>query len=110
MWKMEDKLLGLMGLARRAGRLTCGSDAVLRDIAAGKALSVLLAGDASPRTVNNIRVACEKTGTGVFMVPFDKLALGHATGRGETAVAAVTDKAFSLRVQEICRNITGGIY
>jgi ribosomal protein L7Ae-like RNA K-turn-binding protein len=107
---MDNKLLGMLGLARRAGRLTYGFDAVLKDIAGGKAEVVMLTADAAPRTVKNIEEACKSFGTDVFLVPCDKLALGHAIGRGETAVAAVTDKAFSLKVKEICRNITGGIY
>lgn len=107
---MVDKLLGLLGLARRAGWLTFGSDAVERDISGGRAGIVVLTNDASPRTIKNIKEICEKAGTDVFVVPYDKLALGHAIGRGETAVAAVTDKAFSARVSEICRDITGGIY
>lgn len=107
---MTDKLLGLLGLARRAGWLIFGSDAVEREIKGGRAGVVLLSSDASPRTIKNIKEICEKAGTDIYAVPYDKMAIGHAIGRGETAVAAVTDKAFSARVSEICRDITGGIY
>ena len=107
---MVDKLLGLLGLARRAGKVTYGFDAVLKDVAAGKAEMVILTSDAAPRTAKNIEETCGRFDTRVFVVPCDKMALGHAIGRGDTAVAAVTDKAFSARVSEICRSITGGIY
>jgi ribosomal protein L7Ae-like RNA K-turn-binding protein len=107
---MQDKLSGLLGLARRAGRVTFGSDAVLKGIADGKAALVIIAADTAARTLKNIEEACGRTGTGIAMVPLDKSALGHAIGRGETAVAAVTDKAFSAGILELCRNNTGGIY
>jgi ribosomal protein L7Ae-like RNA K-turn-binding protein len=106
---MEDKLLGLLGLARRAGLITFGFDAVLKDVAGGKAGVVVLSSDAAPRTVRNIKENCEKSGAEVLMAPVDKAAMGHAIGRGETAVLALTDKAFSARVTELCRRITGGI-
>ena len=106
---MGDRLYGLLGLARKAGRVTFGNDAVLKEISGGRAALVVLADDASPRTVKNITEACGRTGTGVITLPLDKTALGSAIGRGETAVAAVSDKAFSAGILEICRNITGGI-
>ena len=42
-----DKILNLLGLARRAGRLACGSDAVKDGIAKGSTAMVLLTSDAS---------------------------------------------------------------
>jgi hypothetical protein len=63
---MEDKLLGLLGLARRAGKTTCGADAVRRDIQSGRARAVLLSNDASPRTAGGIQSACEKKRHGVL--------------------------------------------
>ena len=107
---MDDKLLGILGLARRAGKLTFGNDAVIKDIMAGKAFVVIIAKDAVLRTIKNIETVCKQYGIEMIKVPKDKFELGYAIGRGETAVAAVTDKAFSTKVLEICRNITGGIY
>jgi ribosomal protein L7Ae-like RNA K-turn-binding protein len=106
---MEDKLLGLLGLARRAGKTTCGADAVRRDIQSGRARAVLLSNDASPRTAGGIQSACEKNGTACFTVPYDMAELGGSMGRGDTAVAAICDKGFAHRVSELCRGITGGI-
>lgn len=106
---MEDKLRGLLGLARRAGKITFGSDATIREIQNGKAGVVVFAKDVSERTERMIGAVCDQSKTKVVKIPLDKLELGHAIGRGETAVAAVTDRAFSDRVIEICRDITGGI-
>ena len=106
---MEDKLRGILGLARRAGKITFGSDAAVRDINEGRAGVVVIARDISVRTERIIQAACRQNGSKIVKVPLDKLELGHAIGRGETAIAAVTDKAFSARVLEICRDITGGI-
>lgn len=106
---MEDKLFGMLGLARRAGKLSFGTDAVIRDIGSGKAALVILAGDASQRTAQKVREVCEQTGTETIVVPLGKAELGQAMGRGDTAVAAVTDKSFAAGIKEKCRTITGGI-
>ena len=44
---MEDKLAGLLGMCRRAGRLTTGFDAVTALAAEGRAALILAASDVS---------------------------------------------------------------
>ena len=46
---MEPKLAGLLGIARRAGHIHIGFDAVKALLHSGKARLVLLAADCSPR-------------------------------------------------------------
>lgn len=100
---MADKLQGLLGFARRAGKLTFGADAVLKDVAFGKAQVVLLSTDASPRTEKAVRRACEETRTPCLRTGLDKERLGACIGRGDTAVTAVTDSSFAKRMMELCR-------
>ena len=58
---MEDKaknaVTGLLGIARRAGRLSIGFDAVCAQIGEGKAELVLLACDLSEKTGKELRYA-----------------------------------------------------
>ena len=42
--------LGLLGLARRAGKLACGEDAVREMVAAGKCRAIFLADDVGEAT------------------------------------------------------------
>ena len=46
---MDDKALGLLGIARRAGRLSLGHDAAKGAVLAGKARLCLISADASER-------------------------------------------------------------
>lgn len=102
---MENKIQGLLGFARRAGKLTFGSDAVLKDVMTGKALAALLSSDASARTVRTVRRACEETKTPCLQTGLDKQRLGACIGRGDTAVAAVTDASFAKRMIELCQAV-----
>lgn len=54
----RDKLLGALGLCRRAGRLAIGAEQVLETAARGRAQLVLLASDASERTARRIKEGC----------------------------------------------------
>jgi ribosomal protein L7Ae-like RNA K-turn-binding protein len=47
--------LALLGLARRAGKVLQGTDAVRRAVRSGEAALVLLAGDASPVQLEKVR-------------------------------------------------------
>lgn len=106
---MDSRLSGLLGFARRAGRLGFGSDAVLRDILAGRARLVLLSRDVSPRTDRRIRQACGENEVAVCRLPCGKAELGQAIGRGDTAVIDVTDRSFAAGLTQICHTPTGGM-
>ena len=47
---MQNKLTSLLGLSRRAGKLTMGHDPVAESVAKGESCLVLMAQDLSPRT------------------------------------------------------------
>ena len=57
---MEDKLAGLLGMCRRAGRLTTGFDAVTALAAEGRAALILAASDVSEKTGKELRFALER--------------------------------------------------
>lgn len=52
-----DKLLSLMGLCRRAGKLGVGHDAVFDAVRKGRAKAVILTSDASPRHERELEAA-----------------------------------------------------
>lgn len=61
---MEDKLAGLLGMCRRAGRLTTGFDAVTALAAEGRAALILAASDVSEKTGKELRFALERAAPG----------------------------------------------
>ena len=52
-----DKALSLLGLARRAGKLSLGHDATLASVKAKRAALVILSADASERHIRSLRGA-----------------------------------------------------
>lgn len=92
--QMKDKALRLLGLAKRAGKLVCGTEAV-KD-AAGRADLILLACDAG----NSVRREAGRIKARLYTLPHTKEELGHAAGRKVCAIAAVTDTEFSRGILE----------
>lgn len=85
-----EEIRGLLGLARRAGRLCVGSRETRIGLHRGEVRLVILAGDASPRDRERVlRVAAEE---GVPTRTLgDRGALGAAIGRDTVAVVGVRD-------------------
>ncbi len=95
-----SKLQGLLGMCRRCGKLTVGFDAVIALCETASPL-ILLAADASPRTVKE--VCFRATKHPVCRLPFDKDELAHAIGSQKpVAVAAVCDDGFKRSIHPLC--------
>lgn len=54
-----ERLMGALGMCRKAGKLTMGFDAAVESVMKGKSYLVLLTSDLSPRTEHRAREACE---------------------------------------------------
>ena len=84
------KALGLLGLAKRAGRVSSGESACKEAIRFGSSYLILLAKDASANTKKNITDSCS-----FYNVPNaeigDKETLGGAIGNFYNAVVSVND-------------------
>lgn len=83
-------LLGALGLCRKAGKLLHGYDRVEEAVLRGKVSLVLLAADASPRTIQHIRDACDGLAPCEVM-PLTGAELAMLTPR-PAAVFGVTDE------------------
>ena len=91
---MKDKVLSLLSLAKKAGRIGSGETAVLDAIRGGDACLVLIASDASEGTAKKFR---DKTG--YYEVPCmtygTKESLGRAIGTDIRSVVAVKDRGLA---------------
>lgn len=87
-----NKLAGLLGMCRRAGRLTVGFDAVAA-LCREKQVLLMLAADAAPRTVRQITFqAGEKP---IHRLPLTREETARAVGASKpVAVLATTDAGF----------------
>ena len=98
----KNKLLGLLGLCRRAGRVQMGHDPVLESLRTGKARLVLLAGDLSPHTSRGLVNAAEQEGVPLYTLKDCTIdEMGAALGK-RTGAAAVEDSGFAKKLKTYC--------
>jgi len=90
-----EKILGMLGLARRAGKAILGLDNIKKF--KGQAIIIVLASDSSDRTKRKIN-EMEKH---VIDIGRTKLELGHLLGVGEVSAVAVTDINFAAKIKEL---------
>lgn len=90
----NNKVLSLIGLAMKAGKLASGEFSVEKSVKTGKGLLVIVAGDASENTKKKFRNMCE-----FYEVPLyffsDKTSLGQTCGKEYRASLAIQDENFA---------------
>ncbi len=93
---MKDKLLPLLSLCRKAGRVTTGFDEVRQAIAAGKARVILLSHELSPKRAEDIKYTATAANPPVLVlhIPQSMDTLAGVLGR-RTGIIAVTDKGLA---------------
>ena len=87
---MSSSLL-ILGMAKKAGLLAIGSDAVKTAARAGKAKLVVAAKDASEGTVRRAMYYANHSGAVYADIPHTMFEIGSITGRGSPGVLAVLD-------------------
>lgn len=98
----NKKSISMMGLARRAGKLSMGHDMALLAVKSKKAKLVILASDVSPRLVNEFEKAVNSYNNGIKCIKISEtinqlhMALGYKAG-----VITVDDINFSNRIIEL---------
>ncbi len=96
----SNKVLGLLGLATRAGKTVSGEFSTEKAVKSGKAYMVLVSEESSDNTKKKFRSMCA-----YYEVPYyefgGKEELGHAMGKEMRASAAVTDEGFSGAIKKL---------
>ncbi|MBE7051708.1 MAG: 50S ribosomal protein L7ae [Ruminococcaceae bacterium] len=91
---MLQKAMGLLGLAKKAGRVVSGETACKEAVRFGSSCLILVASDASSNTFKNITDSCK-----FYEVPYavagTKESLGNAIGNAYNAVVSVNDEGFA---------------
>jgi ribosomal protein L7Ae-like RNA K-turn-binding protein len=94
---MNDKLLSMLGMCRRAGKLVIGYEKSAESIKAYKAELVLVASDTAARTEKELRFVAKET-VAVIRLTAPKEDLSHAIGT-PAGVVTVTDAGFASKLQ-----------
>ena len=90
----NDKALMSLCLARKAGKLVCGTDLCVEAVRSGSALLVVVASDVSQPTLKKIADKTAFRSVPCVRTEYSRSRLGAAFGSGECACAAVTDANF----------------
>ena len=94
----NDKALSMLGICRRAGKLSCGHDAAQTAIKHGHARLCLLSSDASERLCEEFERACSSEGRSVPLIKtgYTMQEIGHATSL-RSAVLTVDDRGLAYK-------------
>lgn len=103
----KDKLLSAVSMARGAGRLKIGFDAAADAVLKGAPI-VLLASDASDRTIRNILRICDENDAKAVELSRTQAEIEKTVGR-KFAVAAVCDENFAVLIEKQIGEATGGL-
>ena len=92
---MNDKVISLLGLAERAGKIASGEFAAEKAVKTGKARLIIVAEDASDNTKKKFSDMCK-----YYQVPSQKELLGHGIGKEFRASLAVLDGGFAKAIEK----------
>ena len=94
-----NRMLNMLGLCARAGKLITGEKACVQAVRSGAAQVALLDGAASDNAVKALTQACESHG--VALLRTEPNALGDAIGKPGRMAAVITDPRMAARVTEL---------
>ena len=100
----ENSILGLIGIAAKAGKVICGTEAVEEAIKNKKAKLVIITEDASSKSIENMLFKCKKND--IPIVNYGTIEkISHAIGKINKSVICIKDNNLG---EEIYKIISGG--
>ena len=100
---MNDRILSLLGLCRRAGKLTPGNDAVIDDVTKGISKLVIVTSNISKNTEKKILLNCHRCNVKVLKINRTTDELSCAIGKF-SAVVSVQDSGFAKKLSVLIEN------
>ena len=98
-----DKILGMLGMAKKAGKVTSGVYLCEKAIKTGESSLIVIAAQASENTKKSIIDSCKHYNV-EYVEYSDMDTLGKCIGGGKKAVVSVNDKSFAAAIkQKFCR-------
>ena len=97
---MINKIYGLLGLCARAGKVVSGMDAVSDEIKRNKVKLLIIAEDASAKTIDNIKYLADKKKIPIIVI--GKIEENSkAIGKQNRAIIGIKDKNISNGIKKI---------
>ena len=99
----KDRFLGLLGLAKRAGKVIAGAPLIFTAMHKGKPpLLVIAASDASAPSQKKLTTQCEFYRVPLLTSAYTKAEICHAIGKdAEVAAVAITDGGLAGELQKL---------
>ena len=97
---INNKILGLIGLSAKAGKICFGADSVESETKRRKVYLVIIAKDSSERTKEKFQNICKNEGIKSIVVENIE-SLSKAIGKTNKAVIGIKDKNLATEIQKI---------
>lgn len=94
---MNYRFLGMVGLAKRAGKIVSGGEKCSEAVKSGQSKLIIVAEDAADNTKKSMSDSCKFYGV-KYVEAADKAALGKYTGADGRAVVSVNDDNFAKAI------------
>lgn len=99
----QQKIINILTICRKAGKLVIGFDAVKEAVIESGASLVAVTEDISANTLKEIRFFCQRTGTDVIELGISSEDILYAVGK-QTVTAAICDYGFATRIRRLCED------
>lgn len=94
---MQNKFLSLLGMARKANRVSLGYDKSLEAVHSFKSYVVFVADDISEKTKRGLVFAAEESEIEVITTPYSIFDFTNAVGT-KTGIVSVNDSGFAKKL------------
>ena len=95
---IDSKILGLIGLAMKAGKISFGADSVEEDIKKKKVKLIIVSNEASERTKNKFQKLSDEHQI-PLMIDGTIEEISHAIGKSNKAIIGIRDENFAKSIQ-----------
>lgn len=97
---IRGKIVSMLSLARKAGKLTAGADPVKEAVLNGQVSAVFTASDLSPKSLKEIEFSCRNLPVPVLPLGVSMDEMSVQIGR-RSGILAVTDKGMEAKIQSL---------
>lgn len=100
-----NNLMGLLTMARRAGKVQMGMDMTKDAVKNGVAKAVLVANDVSEKSLKEVKYVCERYGdVKIYSMELSMDEVGYDLGK-KVGIVALCDKGFAKKISTLLKMI-----
>ena len=102
----KNRVLGMLGISAKAGKIVCGTDATIEDIERHKVKLVIVAENASDKTKKNMKYVCDKNK--VPILEFGDIdEISKTIGKTNKAIIGIKSKSLSGAIEKLIKDNGG---